>query len=359
HQTMVAAKPREAQTSGYPNVLHQCVNAVYAAMCSRSLDGGRTWSPSVSAYANENLSNLCGAQHGHMTSSPDGHVYLPTSSCGTNPRVYISGDDGLTWRRSDISDMDTPFVDPSVSVDSDGNLYATFIDEKGWLYFTTSRNNGKTWAKPQRYADGYTANMPVIVAGDPGKVVIAYPATKDLKKGYKTKGYIGGNETDLVKKVSWGANFSVSYNSLARKPKFETTVATGKDPLDRGSMCAAATRCDYLIDFIEAVIGPDGRPYASFVDGCLDQCATDAAGDPKEGTGVGLLATLPSGEPLCWSVCWRYKGAPKAELDVLAALRFSRTPEQVQSSFEHGTMSPDMRLLMYQATLRRLDALGR
>ena len=358
HQTIVAAKPRGTETQGYPNVLHQCVNAVYAAMCSRSLDGGLTWGPSVPVYVNtdavDTLPNPCGAQHGHLTSSPDGRVYLPTGKCGTKPMVYISDDDGSTWRQSIISNKDTPMlVDPSVSVDSKGNLYAAFLDESGWLYYATSRNNGKSWSKPVRIANGYTTHMPVIVAGDPGRAVVAYPATNDLPKGYATKDYDGPGGD--FSHVSWGANFTVTTDGLAKHPTFKTTVATGSDPLGRGKFCRG-NRCAYLVDFIEAVIGPDGRPYASFADGCLGDCAKNVNGPQKTGRGVGLLTTLSSGPKLCRSVCWRYKRAAKSQMDAATALDFALSPAQEQISLEHATLSAEEKALMKQAAQRRLEA---
>ena len=356
HQTIVAAKSRGVATQGYPNVLHQCVNAVYAAMCSRSLDGGYTWDPSVVAYTNEHIGNGCGAQHGHLMNGPKGHVYLPTSRCGTHPTVFISGNDGATWRESVISKKNTPFVDPTVSVDSKGNLYASFIDERGFLYFATSRNNGKKWSKARRIAKGYTANMPVIVAGDPGKVVVAYPATNDLPKGYKTKDYLDGTDGDWYTKAEWGANFTFSHNALKRKPKFKTKVATGRDPIGRGRICVNRTRCDYLIDFIEAVLGPDGKPYASFVDGCLGQCARTSNGEQKSGTGVGLMTTLRSVKPFCKSVCWRYKGARKASVDLAASWEYAVSPGRFATSLEHAELTPEERSLQDEATKDRLDA---
>jgi hypothetical protein len=356
HQTMVAAKSRGVETEGYPNVLHQCVNTVYAAMCSRSLDGGLSWEPSVPVYANTEVVNNCGAQHGHLANGPKGHVYLPTSRCGTRPQVYISGDDGQSWRQSIIADMDTPFVDPSVSVDKKGNLYAVFINENGFLFYATSRDNGKKWSKPAKIARSFTANMPVIVAGDPGKVVVAYPATNDLPKGYATKGYLDGEEDKLVKKVAWGANFTVTRNGLARRPDFKTTVSTGSDPIGRGRICVRATRCDYLIDFIEAVLGPDGRPYASFVDGCLDTCSKTPTGQQKSGTGLGLMTTLRSGKPLCKTTCWRYAGADKARIDMVGAWRFALSPTSAASSLEHSVLTAEERELQEKATQRRLEA---
>lgn len=355
HQTMVAAKPRGTETNGYPNILHQCVNAVYAAMCATSTDGGATWGPSVPAYVNENVTSNCGAQHGHLAAGPDGQVYLPTSFCGTNPMVYVSDDDGLSWRKSVIADVDTPFVDPTVSVDSKGNLYAAFIDEAGWLYFASSRDNAKSWSKPIPVAEGYTANMPVIVAGDPGKVAIAYPGTDDLVKGYGTKGYIEEPDPQLLKKVAWGANYTVSTNALSPHPSFSTVVATGSDPIGRGRMCVRATRCDYLIDFIEAVIGSDGRPYASFVDGCLDACATSQDGAQLAGTGVGVLTTLTSGPRLCATLCWRYKSSSKnANLPDVVAYALGAQPQE--AALDHATLSPREQSLMDAATRQRIRA---
>lgn len=357
HQTMVAAKPRGTQTMGYPNILHQCVNAVYAAMCARSLDGGLTWGPSVPVYPKPEPTEGCGSQHGHLTASPDGKVYLPTSLCGTKPTVFISEDDGLTWRESVIADMNTPFIDPTVSVDSKGNLYAAYVDESGWLYFSSSKNDGVKWTKPVRVAKGYTANMPVIVAGDPGKVSIAYPGTNDLSKGYKTKGYLDSPaDPELMEKIAWGANFTTSYNALGANPKFKTTVSTGSDPIGRGRMCSNGTRCSYLVDFIEAVIGPDGRPYASFADGCVGECSRSAKGTQVAGTANGLLTTLATGPRLCSSVCWRFKGAPKSGIDPTAAFRFAQTPEQRRSSMGHATVTAEQEALMRRASKSRLKA---
>lgn len=360
HQTMVAAKPRVVSTDGYPNVMIQCVNAVYAAMCSRSTNGGLVWQPSVPIYFNDYVvTEGCGAQHGHLAAGPNGKVYLPTSVCGTNPTVFISRDDGGTWERSVISKMDTPFVDPSVSVDSKGNLYAAFIDEEGWLYFSVSRNDGKRWSKPVQVAKGSTTNMPVIVAGDPGKVVIAYPATDDLPKGYTTEGYSMRNgDPKVTGKVSWGANLSMSYNALDGRPRFKTVVATGSDPIGRGAMCVAAVRCNVLIDFIEAVIGPDGRPYASFVDGCTEACATDPTAPNDGGTGTGLMVTLSTGRPLCAKTCWRYEQARETTASFIAMLRAQMTPAEVRASLGHSVdaLSPELKSLRRDANRARVEA---
>jgi hypothetical protein len=303
HQTIVAAKPRDLPTVGYPNVVVQCVNAVYAEMCSRSLNGGLTWSPSTPAYVNTYATSLCGTQTGHLVAAPDGTIYLPTSTCGDRPTVYISKDDSLTWTKSVIADMDTPFVDPSVTIDSLGTVYATFIDETGNLYYSVSRDTGTTWSTPVQVAAGTTNNMPVITVGDPGKVFIASFATDDLAEGY------GSTAT---KNTIWSAFLSVSYNGLDAAPTFVTTEANGADPLVRGQACTASTRCAYEVDFIEAVIAPDGRPYAAYVDGCTGSCAlTTGKTNDNVTNGQGVVATFSSmPAPLCETRCATYGPAP-------------------------------------------------
>jgi hypothetical protein len=319
-------------------------------MCARSVDGGLSWGPGVPVYPKPEPTESCGAQHGHLAAAPDGTVYLPTSLCGTHPTVYISDDDGDTWRKSTIADMDIPFIDPSVSVDSAGNLYAAFIDERGRLFYATSRDNGGSWSRPVHVAREHTADLPVIVADAPGRVVIAYPATDDLPQGYETEGYRDGGDRALSEKVAWGANMTVSYNGLSGKPRFSTVVTTGSDPIGRGAMCVGDTPCDYLYDFMEAVIGPDGRPYASFVDGCLDACAKESL--QESGWGEGLLVSLRLNRPLCRVRCWRYVPADAA-LDPSAAWNFALSPGRLESSRMHAVDPPRLRSLMRAASERR------
>lgn len=309
HQTLVAAKPRTVTTSGYPNVLVQCVNAVYAAMCSRSTNGGLTWSPSTPVHINDKIANLCGAQHGHLASAPDGTIYLPSPVCGTNPTVFVSRDDGISWRRSVISDINIPFVDPSVATDEHGNVYAAFIDENGWLHYSVSRDLAQTWSAPVKVAEGVTGQMPVVAVGDPGKVVIAFPGTDDLPQGFATDWY--PSDADRTKFVEWGGYLAVAYNGLDSDPTFTTVSVNGSDPLVRGAACGRGTRCNYFVDFIDATVGPDGRPYAAFVDGCTGTCATTPGASNNEGrTGLGVIGTLGSGRKLCKSGCaWKFGGA--------------------------------------------------
>lgn len=301
HQTMVAAKPRVLPTNGYPNILHQCVNAVYANMCTRSLDGGLTWSPPTVTFPNENLP--CGAFSGHLAAAPDGTLYLPTSLCGDQTTVYVSRDDGLSWTKRVVSDIDVNGTDPTVGVDSQGNVYVAFVDTKGTLYLSVSKDLGATWSSPVvASAPGITGSMPAIAVGDPGRVAIAYPGTDDLPAGFASEPLPRSEE-------AWYPYFSVSFNALDANPTFDSLSASGTDPLQRGHACINGGRCGYQVDFIDAIIGPDGRPYASFADGCTSAaCVTNPSVNNNEGsTGKGVVATITQSPMLfCDAPCWKY-----------------------------------------------------
>jgi photosystem II stability/assembly factor-like uncharacterized protein len=319
HQTIVAFKPRQFTTTGYPNVLLQCVNSIHSEECSRSIDGGRTWLPTNPAYANNGIVRRdggiaqVGTQTGHLAAAPDGTVYLPTSEGGQNPVVWVTQDDGLTWTRRQISDMAMPFDDPAVAVDQLGNVYAAWVNGVGNLLYAVSRDQGATWTPPQLVATGVTAMKPALDVGDPGKVVIAFPGTDDLPQGFDTgtgKASCGTNDNC----VGWDADLAISYNALDPGPTFQTVTANGDGPLFRGrTACQSGGRCAYLVDFIDVTVGPNGRPYASFARGCTDRCLTDprSKNNVSGTTGWGILATLASGPTLCETGC-RYKFTPPA-----------------------------------------------
>ncbi len=310
HQTMVAARPRLLTTNGYPNVLHQCVNSVYAAMCSRSLNGGLTWSPGTPAYPNPGPQDtICGAQHGHLAAAPDGTLYLPTAHCGLRPTVFVSRDDGLTWEESRVAEVDVPLSDPDVAVDRDGNVYVAFVDQTGNLFFSVSRDAGRSWGEPLAVAPGITAGLPAVAAGDPGRAVIAFVGTDDLPQGYATPGYPENATGD----IAWAPYLAVSVDLLSPAPTFAVVDTADGDPISRGVECVADDfRCTVQVDFLDVTIAPDGRPYAAFVDGCYGACATDPNGAVDTATpSPGIAATLTEGPLLCENGCpWKFTTQP-------------------------------------------------
>jgi len=99
--------------------------------------------------------------------------------------------------------------------------------------------------------------------------------------------------------ATWNAYLGVVVNATGESPVIQTVSANDlTDPLARG-LCGH-TRCHGMNDFIDVVIDKDGRPWAAFVDDCVDKCAAmgGTAADRTKGPGAGLVATLVSGPGL-------------------------------------------------------------
>ncbi len=288
HQSMVAAAPRVAATVGYENVLHQCVNQVAGASCSRSLNGGLTWEPGVPVYTVADydvdfLSCSGSSVHGHPKSGPDGTVYLPSSLCGHIAALGVTRDDGLTWDLVTVSDIVPANVDPVVAVDANGTVYYAFLDNNETVQLAFSKDFGATWsAVVAATPPGLTANIPAMAAGADGRIVLAYPGTLDVANDVKDD------------ELEWAAYFTVSVDANSPNATFTTIRATpADDPIVRGP-CGPG-RCTGMVDFISVVVGPDGRPYASFVDACTGECATDGQDAGDNNDSAGLLVTLKEG----------------------------------------------------------------
>lgn len=289
HQTMVAAKPTTLPTVGYPSVLHQCVNSVYASVCSRSLDGGLTWTPGQPPFRGVEAEGQCGGLHGHLKAGPDGSVYLPKDHCGA-PMLGISRDDGTTWTTVKVADATVGNGDPTVAVDAAGNVYYAFVDEAGLLQLVVSTDGGETWTEPVVASPpGVTAALPAMAAGADGKIVLAYPGTPDLGE----EGYAADEDTHAA--ARWNGYLTMSLDAAGATPTFVTTRVNDADkPLVRGE--CGTVRCPGFVDFMDVIIGPDGKPYASFVDACSAEC--EAASEPENDSGMAILGTLASGPSL-------------------------------------------------------------
>ncbi len=88
----------------YPEIVYYCFNKVAEAQCSRSLDGGltftRTGAPAFAGF-DPALGGLCGGLHGHIATDSEGRLFLPKGHCGT-PWLGISEDAGTTWEQVQV-----------------------------------------------------------------------------------------------------------------------------------------------------------------------------------------------------------------------------------------------------------------
>lgn len=302
HQTIVAAKPRVLVPSPlYSKIVYYCNNQIVESTCTRSLDGGLTFEPTAPAFlgvepgGEGGQPDVCGGLHGHLKAAPDGTVYLPKTQCG-KPSVAVTQDDGLTWTTHVVANMPSD-DDPTVAVDHNNSAYLVFQNPTDWhLYLVSSKDAGAHWTKPVDVtAPGITAtNLPALVAGDDGRLALAYVGTTH-PKGNKID---NKNTTDLDN-MTWDAYLAVITNATSEKPTVETVrVNDASDPLVRGRCGPGRCNNPGLTDFIDVVVDADGRPWVALVDNCMKECATPAGHAKDSKYAAGFVATLAEGPSL-------------------------------------------------------------
>ena len=298
HQTLFSGPPALTPPSPiYPENVYYCWNDFgTGTSCSKSLDGGVTWTvtgtrPFEGMDTESQSGGFCGGFNGHGVVDRNGTVYLPKEYCG-QPWLGISHDEGATWERVQVAANTTEFLgsDTSIAVDKKGNLYYAYETEKQELYLVTSTDGGETWSKPLMVgAPGVNeVTLPTLDVGDPGKIAIAYMATTNSP----FKRCRPDCETSHYAKTKWNGYITMTTNALAENPTFySATINHPSDPLYRGR-CDFSNRCSPILDFIDIEIHPDGTPYGAFVDACLAACKSTGQVDGSAGI-VGRLLGGP------------------------------------------------------------------
>lgn len=293
--------------TGYPNVVYFCAitggegaGSQTFNQCSKTLDGGKSW-----AFTGEPSYPLRTAPPGSPpdatncdgaappgTVGADGTVYLPRGWCG-EPYIAISHDEGDSWERIRLPGKSLPYEgggawanDSGVAVDAAGNLFYVWAAEDFHLYFSTSKDGGKTWSQPlDILPPGVTrAQNPSIDAGAPGRIAIAFIGSENPE----------GTPDD---KVVQNGYIATSVNAAAADPTFVT--APVNDPKTNAlwkGPCGSAIRCGNMGDFYTVKIGPDGSPRSAFVDSCPndDKCTEFGVTDPRGEAVMGQLVGGPS-----------------------------------------------------------------
>lgn len=311
HQTLFAGPAVTSPTVGYENIVYYCWNDVGSSSCSKSLDGGVSFSPTgspafpgVDPQAGGQGDPFCGGLHGHGYVGGDGTVYLPKGHCG-QPWLAISKNEGATWERVQVATNGTATHEASVATDKKGNIYYLWVAADRKPYLTTSSNGGKTWSKPLMVgAPGVVeANLPSLDVGAPGKVAIAYMGSENSP--FRANGKWEEPECTLVeeelgqctdpryKKTTWNGYTTISANVLDSDLLFYSgTVNVLSDPLARGQ-CGPG-RCRAVYDFIDVVISPSGTAWTAWVDACVLACAFP---DGTSNAGSDAIAGYLAGGP--------------------------------------------------------------
>lgn len=294
HQSLVAGPPpRGVSTTGYANVVYYSYNAARAneqggyggTYVTRSLDGARTWEVGRTVFQADCHSGLAGAP----ATGPRGEVYLAKGGCN-GIRIAASHDGAQEWRYADVNDVGMaggsgsllalrrPLVpNPGVAVDAAGAAYVVWPGLDGLVHLTRSTDGGATWSPPVRVTppDVTSTAFSAIVAGDAGRIAIAYLGTTDPTADWPS------NESHFAPPgTRWGLYVTYALDATAADPVFTTVRATREDdPVQVGCIWqgGAEDGCRNLKDYI-GIAERDGRVFVAFADGC-DGCTSSQSRD--------------------------------------------------------------------------------
>ena len=206
---------------------------------------------------------------------------------------------------------DTAQIFPWINLDSAGNLYATWVDQNGNVKLSYSlisdpANDPAQGGVPAtKWSPAIRINppslgstiFPEIVAGDPGRVAIAFDATADWT----------GTADGAPVTARWATYLAESTNLLSANPTFQLGNASNRyDHV--GAICSLGTTCPTnaaskdrsLLDMIDVSMDSNGRPSVVYTDN-NNQYARDeygATGLFSEGTPYVKVAHLTSGPSL-------------------------------------------------------------
>ena len=258
HQTVFSGKPVTSPvTPLYPKIVYYCFNKLAYTDCSKSLDGGTTWIPTVNTKDGNNTPE-CSGLNGHGVADSRGWIYIPYSGCGNRPTIAMSKDEGATWSVFHVAPtLPVNGGDPSLAIDRNNNLYFVWNDQARRPLLSVSTNGGKTWSKPVNIAaPGVKAtNLVTMTVGAPGKVAFAYYGTT------MTPG----------KGAFWNGYLAEGIDVLGKNPTFYSAPINDPKHALKVDDCGPG-RCGRVLDFIDVEIAPDGHPWGAYVDACRDVC---------------------------------------------------------------------------------------
>ena len=306
--------------STYNRAVYYCAQLPVDA-CARSIDGGRSFQQPV-------LVSGCSGLHGHVKFSPDGTAYVPNKNCGGKAGGAISTDNGATWSNykinttPNVSSTPSDGFDPSLAATPDNTIYESWTRAGDYHpMIAKSTNHGTSWSGVTDLASTVSpalvaTTFPAVVAGDNGRVAVAYLGTQTGTGNPFGNGYHG----------VWNLYVSYTYDGGANW----TTVKASNDPVQRGCIWddGGSNVCRNLLDFMDASVTDDGRVVVGYADGCVSTCAGGSGTEAQSNSAIATIARQSTG-----------KGLFAAYDDVPGAPTLSATPGNGQVALSWTTPS--------------------
>jgi hypothetical protein len=277
HQKVASGPPPAGSAFmpvGYPNLVTYCYNKVTATHCAVSVDGGMKFAYDAMIDTSPLAPTVdtqfsCGGINGHQHHARDGTIYVPYGfNCG-QAFVAVSTDGGMTYVRHNLG-VPNIGLDPEVTSTPDGTAYLFSKLSDGPVYMLRSRDHFETYDGPFIVSppEVKTTAFLGMTAGSDGRVAFGYLGTKSDKKV----------EDDVEDDAVWNAYVTMTLDAESPSPTFVTVRANDNgDPVQRGSICMLKECHDgnrNLLDFVDLHIGPDGRLFFAYTDGCTSKACT-------------------------------------------------------------------------------------
>jgi len=280
-ESIGAGPPVTSKPIGYPDLVYYCTGTTPGSspplttpICSKSLDGGRTFVPTGRLpWPITGPNDVFGPWAGNPVVGPDGTLYVPKRSAG-QPEIAVSRDEGRTWTRRRVATNGSAGAATRVAVDGSGNIYYTWSSADHRPYVAYSKDRGRTWSAPIAIAPPglVEADLPRVAAFAPGKIAVVYLGSENAPGHAPYYAYCDvllSQCTDGVYSgVRWNGYMAEIDDLFATDPTVRTgTVNDPAEPLFVGG-CSADGACMANLDFIDVHFDAAGTPWGAFVDDC-------------------------------------------------------------------------------------------
>jgi hypothetical protein len=272
--------PQSSLSAAYKDIVSYCYNKIMATDCAISLDGGLHFEVDTVVDSGNIAPNIdtplsCGGLNGHQHHAADGTIYVPYGfNCG-QAYVGVSTDGGLTWT-THRTGLPSLYVDMDMTSTPDGMAYLFAKDNNQTVYMARSKDHFATVQGPFRVSPPEVSGTmyTVMSGGSDGRLAFAYLGNKQNTNN--------SLEDDMGLDTVWNLYVTMTVDAEATPPTFVTTqVNPLNDPVQRGAICMSRGCHDgdrNMLDFIDSAVGPDGRFWVVYTDGCTSHsCTTPGA----------------------------------------------------------------------------------
>jgi hypothetical protein len=200
---------------------------------------------------------------GNILAVDENTLLIPYS--GSGMRLARSTNGGVTWTNYLVSGQGSTTLFPAVAADTAGNYYMAWSaksnEDLGYIIkFASSTDGGITWSSPLVLSeDAHTAIFPWIVAGDAGRVAVAW-------YDGRTPGGQGATP-DAAPLTEWFVNIAYTQDGTSER-RSDWAVVDATPRVHTGPICTMGTLCfpvanpvamnRALLDFFEIAMAPDG-----------------------------------------------------------------------------------------------------